>query len=128
MKTLHSFASFFAICFIMCGAAGAEDVRHGCKEDVKKFCSDVTPGEGRIMDCLKAHGDKISPQCKETMHEKMEKMHEKAKEAHAACKEDIQKNCADVKPGEGRIMHCLKEHEEALSAQCKDELHKMHKK
>jgi hypothetical protein len=36
------------------------------------------------------------------------------------CKADAEKFCKDVKPGEGRIIACLKEHQADLSADCKE--------
>lgn len=36
-----------------------------------------------------------------------------------ACKEDAKKFCPDVKPGGGRIIRCMKEHEKELSEGCK---------
>jgi hypothetical protein len=39
--------------------------------------------------------------------------------AFAACKADLDKFCKDVKPGGGRLIKCLKEHEAELSADCK---------
>jgi hypothetical protein len=42
-----------------------------------------------------------------------------AEQAHkGACKADVQKLCADVQPGEGRIIECLKTHQAELSPQC----------
>jgi hypothetical protein len=38
------------------------------------------------------------------------------------CVEDIQKFCKDVSPGGGRLIACLKEHENELSAPCKKKL------
>ena len=35
------------------------------------------------------------------------------------CKADMEKFCKDVKPGEGRIVKCMKEHEAELSEACK---------
>lgn len=43
----------------------------------------------------------------------------RAQEGARPCKADIEKFCKDVKPGEGRIIACLKEHEAELSADCK---------
>ena len=37
----------------------------------------------------------------------------------AACAEDAQKLCAGMQPGGGRIVACLKEHKDSLSARCK---------
>ena len=37
----------------------------------------------------------------------------------AACGEDAQKLCADVQPGGGRVVACLKEHKDSLSDRCK---------
>jgi hypothetical protein len=34
------------------------------------------------------------------------------------CADDIAQFCKDVKPGGGRLVRCLKEHETDLSAQC----------
>ena len=37
----------------------------------------------------------------------------------SACADDAQKLCVGVQPGGGRIVACLKEHKDSLSAQCK---------
>jgi hypothetical protein len=37
----------------------------------------------------------------------------------SACKGDIEKLCADVQPGGGRIGECLKAHRDQLSVGCK---------
>ncbi|HNT97992.1 MAG TPA: cysteine rich repeat-containing protein [Elusimicrobiales bacterium] len=41
-------------------------------------------------------------------------------EGRGICAEDVQKLCKDVKPGEGRIAACLKEHEKELSKACSE--------
>jgi len=35
-----------------------------CQEDVQKFCSQVTPGGGNIVRCLKEHEQEMSGTCK----------------------------------------------------------------
>jgi len=42
-----------------------------------------------------------------------------AEEGIELCREDVQKFCKDIKPGEARIMRCLKEHHDQLSPACK---------
>jgi len=41
------------------------------------------------------------------------------------CADDVAKFCKDVKPGEGRIVACLKEHQNDLSASCKEKMEKL---
>ena len=42
--------------------------------------------------------------------------------AMQACKADAERLCPGVKPGEGRIMQCLKEHKKDVSPECKKEV------
>lgn len=44
----------------------------------------------------------------------------KGRGKHSACKADIEKFCASVEKGEGRIVRCLKENEAQLSTECKE--------
>ncbi len=41
------------------------------------------------------------------------------------CAEDAAKYCKDVQPGQGRMAQCLKEHENELSAACKEHIAQM---
>lgn len=43
----------------------------------------------------------------------------------AACQADLQKLCAGVQPGGGRIKQCLKEHKDQVSTGCKSALAQM---
>src|SRR6185369_994545 len=40
-----------------------EKLQSSCREDLKQFCSPVTPGGGRLVYCLEAYEDKISAKC-----------------------------------------------------------------
>ena len=40
-------------------------VAAGCADDVRRFCSDVPSGGGRIMACLKQYKDSLSDKCKQ---------------------------------------------------------------
>ena len=35
-----------------------------CRDDLKKYCSDVQPGEGRLVDCIAKKADVLSDRCK----------------------------------------------------------------
>lgn len=38
-----------------------------CDEDVARFCSDVKPGGGQILQCLQSHTPEVSDRCYETL-------------------------------------------------------------
>jgi hypothetical protein len=86
-----------------------------CRTDVQQFCQDVKPGGGRIAACMKEHRQDLSQSCKSHITALEGKVRLFAK----ACKGDFQKYCKGVKPGEGRVMFCLKEHEADLSDSCR---------
>ena len=49
---------------------GNHPMRKACAGDVKKFCSDVKAGEGRILQCLKQHGQDISQGCSDILQKR----------------------------------------------------------
>jgi hypothetical protein len=87
-----------------------------CKADIEKFCATVEKGEGRIVKCLKENEASLSESCLAKRNE----MKEKHKGFAKACKDDKKKLCADVKPGKGAIIACLKSKEVEVSANCSD--------
>ena len=89
-----------------------------CKADVEKFCPQVKPGGGRIAQCLKQNQAQLSASCQE----RIKMVAARLKEVHQACEDDVQQYCAGVKPGEGRIAQCLKQHKDKLSAECKTQI------
>ena len=48
-----------------------KEVMQACQADLKQFCTNVTPGEGREFACLRAYDDKISAGCKEKLSHPM---------------------------------------------------------
>ena len=51
-----------------CAAAqGTRGERGACREDYKKFCAAVSPGGGRVKQCLADNIDKLTEACKASM-------------------------------------------------------------
>ena len=76
-----------------------------CAKDIKKYCKDVTPGEGRVIFCMQAHEDKISPQCTFELEDELTSVQnslDDLKSAIAACKAEITGVCGKIVPGQGR--------------------------
>ncbi len=109
----------------------AQKMHDACGGDVERFCKNVEPGGGRLMECLKEHKDELSPACREMKFRAKAYMKEHKKERMAAvedaCRGDVNEFCKDVEPGDGRIMHCLKDHKSELSEGCRNAFHHKHK-
>jgi Golgi apparatus protein 1 len=92
-----------------------------CGEDVKKYCSSVTPGDGRVILCLEAHEDKISEKCDagifEAAHNLGNAIHQ-VEEAADICWNDIEKYCVNVPPGGGHVFQCLANKKESIAPAC----------
>ena len=101
--------------------AGLKNLEASCRDDIKKYCSTVTPGEGRILYCMQAHEDKISPACEYDLNElesQVQTTTENLREAVNACRSDIDKFCAKTQPGQGRIAACLASNRASVSKSC----------
>ena len=48
-------------------------VANECRDDLKKYCSDVKPGEGRLMDCIDKKKDAITDRCRNAIKDVSEK-------------------------------------------------------
>ncbi len=103
----------------------ADSVRKACNKELTTFCKGVKEGEGRVLACLYAFQDKVSDQCAYAVYdaaEQLERASNALKYAASQCKDDLQKFCADVKPGQGRGLACLNKHDKDVSQTCKDAL------
>jgi 4-hydroxyphenylpyruvate dioxygenase-like putative hemolysin len=101
--------------------AGIQKLETSCGEDIKKYCSTVTPGDGRILYCMQAHEDKISPACAYDLNEvelQVQTTADHLREAVNACRGDIDKFCAKTQPGQGRIAACLAANRTSVSKSC----------
>lgn len=107
------------------GQGPLETFMNGCKTELETYCKDVTPGEGRILACIYAHGDKVSGKCEYAMYDSAAQLeHAVAALAYAAneCDADIEKYCTTVEPGEGQLLDCLEQHDTAVSGRCREAL------
>jgi cysteine rich repeat protein len=103
-------------------------LENSCGEDIKKFCSTVTPGGGRIVYCMEAHEDKISPKCAYELDEvevDFQTIIDQFKEAARACQSDIAKSCGQTAPGQGRIAACLAANKASVTQTCVEAVEKL---
>ena len=100
----------------------ADAAGNACATDYEKFCAEVEPGEGRIGQCLMQHREEITPDCAKFLEAATNKI---VSAFIAACQIDVELLCADVEPGERRIINCLKNKQAELSSDCASVVNKL---
>lgn len=103
-------------------------LERSCGDDIKKYCSAVTPGNGRVLHCMEAYEDQISPQCSYAEQEAaltLQMAVDRLREAVAACSNEITKFCSKVQPGQGRVAQCLIANQASASPQCAGAIQKL---
>lgn len=126
---------------------GSMNPMDSCRENVDRYCRDVQPGEGRIIRCLKEHSERLDPACVSALSQGEngsrtgprspsqspgnmpqsfsgpgENSREKGKDFLSSCNEEVRNYCAEVQPGGGRIVQCLKQNASKLSRTCQEAL------
>ncbi len=99
-----------------------EHLVNACENDIENYCSQVTPGNGRLLHCMAAHEDKISGQCVYAFYQAaslLEQLSVAIAYLAQECETEIETLCSDVEIGEGRLLACLDENEEDVGESCK---------
>lgn len=95
-----------------------EQLKTACADEMRNFCSTVTPGEGRLLLCMQAHEDKISRQCELSLLETSRNIGNAVSNVQnfaQACWNDIQVYCSGAG---GSIAQCVVDNRSSLSPQC----------
>ncbi len=103
-------------------------LENACAADIRKYCKDVTPGEGRVIYCMQAHEDKISAKCAFALEETAERAQAASdllRDGVLACKAEITGVCGKVQPGQGRMAACLIANKATASKDCVDAIEKV---
>lgn len=119
----------FSLCLVFmvatvasAGESLVDTVAKGCEKELNSYCTNVTPGEGRILACLYAYGDKLSGQCEYALYDAAVQL-ERAVAALSylanECDADLEKYCSSVTPGQGRLIDCLEKNSKNISKRCK---------
>jgi Golgi apparatus protein 1 len=104
-----------SLSFSALAAVRANDV---CDQDVERYCKDVTPGQGRVRDCLTRNEALLSSACAA----QWTPLKEEWSQVPAPCGPDANMLCGDILPGRGGIFACLRDHILELPEACQDAL------
>lgn len=98
-----------------------ETVEAGCAAEIEAYCSQVSPGEGRMLACFYAHEDKLSGQCQYALYSAAAQLDQAVSALDyvaTQCHDDLMTHCANVQLGEGRVLECLRANAESVSPAC----------
>ncbi len=101
----------------------AQSIFESCSKDIEIYCSQVTPGNGRLSACIYSYEDKISDECDaatENLSTLLDWFLETVRYTMDQCADDIQKYCAGTEFGGGRILSCLAEKSSQIADGCQE--------
>jgi hypothetical protein len=99
-----------------------DNVKKACETEINTYCSQVTPGEGRMLACFYAFEDKLSGRCQYALYEgaaQLEAFAVAINHLATECIDDLEKYCAEVELGEGRVGTCLLDHKAEVTDACR---------
>jgi cysteine rich repeat protein len=99
----------------------AQEYGKDCEADARKLCADTPPGEGRLLRCLKDNESFLSQSCQSAFN----RVRLERSKIQASCAGDVGRFCHDVPEGSGRVLACLRKHEQELTSDCRDVLGKL---
>ncbi|MBZ0216053.1 MAG: cysteine rich repeat-containing protein [Fimbriimonadaceae bacterium] len=126
MRSNMSFAFIFSLLVVFLSPAASAQTAgqnnlDGCADELKQYCSTVTPGEGRVLGCLKSHGDKLTDKCVAAIVRSEFQINSSAlimTYVATQCLADAKSYCPDVQVGDGKILTCLTDNLSSLKDRC----------
>ncbi len=97
-------------------------IENDCAAEISAHCSTVRSGAGRVVACLIAHEDKISPRCRMSAYLASGDLDDRLKAVRGPakiCSADILQYCSKVQAGGGRIYDCLNANKSTLTDACR---------
>jgi hypothetical protein len=94
-----------------------------CTDEIQTYCTDVKPGGGRILQCLKTNEAKLSPACTRRVNE----LQGAVSGPLGACRDDWAALCYHPRASTDRqsMLQCLQANRANVSAGCKKALQSM---
>jgi hypothetical protein len=96
-----------------------------CVEDVKRLCSEVKPGSGRLAACLRTQRDALGEACREKVDTEEEHARQVLRDFGTACRADVARVCGSTQAGGGRVIACLGRRIPELSRPCQGEVERL---
>jgi len=114
--------AYFIVCLVILVTASSTFAEYvnPCAGDIARFCSNISPGKGYIVDCLSQNEAQLSPDCK-SLH--LADLADVLRQTHQVCKSDIAQFCgADSQRPGIQLIQCMWRWRTSLSPECSAKL------
>ena len=95
-------------------SSAIERIEGACGDDIQRFCSDVTPGGGRIANCVRAYSDQLSQRCQFTLGRAVNRFQQAVENIADTCMTAVEKQCGDT----GNVRQCVQQKRSSLPQSC----------
>ena len=85
-----------------------------CGEDIEQFCSDVTPGGGRMASCMDAYSDQLSRSCGLALNRAADRIQQAVEHFADTCMSVVQQQCGNADD----VRQCLQQKNASLPHSC----------
>jgi len=95
-------------------SSAIERVEDACGNDIERFCSEVTPGSGRIASCMQAYSDQLSRRCQFTLRRAVNRVQQAVENIADTCMTAVQQQCGDT----DNVRNCVQQKRSSLPQSC----------
>jgi len=95
-------------------SAAVQRIEGACSDDIERFCSDVTPGGGRIASCVDAYSDQLSRSCQSALSRAVNRVQRAVETMAGSCLSAVQEQCGNA----GNVKQCLQQKNSSLPQSC----------
>jgi hypothetical protein len=95
-------------------ATAVQRIESACGEEIERFCSDVTPGGGRMASCMDAYSDQLSRSCQSALRRSVNRVQQAVAGIADTCMSAVQQQCGNA----DNVKRCLQEKNSSLPQSC----------
>ena len=95
-------------------STAVQRIEGACGEDIERFCSDVTPGGGRMASCMDAYSDQLSRSCQSALRRAVNRVQQAVESIADTCMSAVQQQCGNA----DNVKQCLQQKNSSLPQSC----------
>ncbi len=95
-------------------ASAIERVEGACGNDIERFCGEVTPGGGRLANCMQAYSDQLSRRCRFTLRRASNRIQKAVEKIADTCMTAVDQQCGET----DNVRQCIQQKRSSLPQPC----------